>query len=329
MPDRFMNLTNGVAMVVSDLHGDRDAFDRCLAHFHRLFRHGQADRLIFLGDVIHGYGAPAQDASVSMVLDIMALQARMGPDVVVMLLGNHEMPHVYGVSLSKGEREFTPRFEHALGPQREAVIRFFEGLPFGVRTSAGVMLLHAGPSIDVIAQAGMLADFDHRALLDEIDTDLAGRGNILPEVLQGFEATYHAPYDTMAREMLAVDGPHDPRYLHLLRGLLISHRSQHFRALWDLLFTRNELGLNPAAYRNGCQRFLTAFSKGAPVEQNAIVSGHIATPNGGHRVVNLYHLRLASAAHACPREAGEYLLLDCARPVPTVEAVLGGLRPVF
>lgn len=302
MPDRFPTLTSGVAMVVSDLHGDRDAFDRCLAHFQRLYRRGEAQHLIFLGDVVHGYGPPETDASISMVRDIMTLQERYGQSVI-MLLGNHEMPHIYGVTLSKGEREFTPRFEHALGARREAIIRFFEGLPFGVRTAAGVMLLHAGPSTDVIGHARLLYDFDHRAVLDEADRELAARADLLTTILEGFEATYDAPYEVLARETLAIEGPHDPRYLHLLRGLVISHRSQPFRVLWDLLFTRNESGLSPAIYRNGCQQFLAAFSDGAATPQRIAVSGHIPTPHGGHTVVNPFHLRIASAAHACPREA--------------------------
>lgn len=328
MPDRFPTLTSGVAMVVSDLHGDRDAFDHCLAHFQRLHQRGEVQHLIFLGDVVHGYGSPETDASVSIVREIMALQEHYGP-AVIMLLGNHEMPHIYGVALSKGEREFTPRFEHALGVQREAVIHFFEGLPFGVCTAAGVMLLHAGPSIDVIAHARLLHDFDHRAILDEADRELAARADLLALALEGFTATYNAPYEALARETLAIEGPHDPRYLHLLRGLLISQRSRQFRVLWDLLFTRNEVGLAPGIYRNGCQQFLAAFSDGATTPQRVAVSGHIPTPSGGHTVVNPYHLRISSAAHACPRVAGEYLLLDCARPVPTAEALLAGLRPVF
>jgi hypothetical protein len=326
MPDRFLNLTEGTAFIVSDLHGDRDAFARCLAHFYRLHRRGDAQHLIFLGDVIHGRGPAEQDASVGMILDILALQEELGHSVV-MLLGNHEMPHIYGVTLSKGDEDYTPRFEQSLGAHREAVIGLFKRLPFLVRTAAGVMLSHAGPSMDVIAFADRLRAYDHCAVLDEANQMLSELSPI-EDAYRMFGAQYGAPYEQLARSVLAVSGPSDPRYSDLLRGFIIGQRSRTFNMLWDLLFTRNEYGLNAGAYMNGCTRFLEAFGVDAPAPQRVMVSGHIGT-RGGHSIINAHHLRLSSAAHAHPREAGEYLLLDCARPVQTADALQPWLRPVF
>jgi hypothetical protein len=104
-----------------------------------------------------------------MILQIMKLQAEFGPTNVIMVLGNHEMPHIYGVTLIKGAIEFTPRFEHALVAHRESILAFFASLPFYVRTAAGVMLSHAGPSIEVIGQADALRCFDHEAILREAE----------------------------------------------------------------------------------------------------------------------------------------------------------------
>ena len=140
MPERFLNLTEGTVMLVTDLHGDRDAFHRYVHRFHKLYQSGEAQRLIFLGDVIHGYGSEQTDGSLSMILNVIKLQQELGPDTVMMLLGNHEMPHIYGISLAKGEIEFTPRFEHVLGDHRRAVLAFLRSLPFYIRTAAGVML---------------------------------------------------------------------------------------------------------------------------------------------------------------------------------------------
>lgn len=33
MPDRFLDLTSGAAMIVTDLHGDREAFHRYISRF--------------------------------------------------------------------------------------------------------------------------------------------------------------------------------------------------------------------------------------------------------------------------------------------------------
>ncbi|WP_119066963.1 metallophosphoesterase [Aggregatilinea lenta] len=326
MPDRFLNLTDGVAFIVSDLHGDRDAFDRCLDHFYRLHRRGEVQYLILLGDLIHRSGPAEQDASLSMALDVLALYDELGP-AVVMLLGNHEMPHIYGVTLSKGDQDYTPRFEHALGAYRTAVVGLFERLPFLVRTGAGVMLSHAGPSMDVIALADPLRTYNHCAVLAEADQMLAELAPI-EEAYRMFGTHHGAPYERLAQHILAVSGPADPRFSHLLRGFIVGQRSRTFNMLWDLLFTRNEYGLNATAYLNGCQRFLEAFGTDAPAPQRVMVSGHIGT-RGGHSIINAHHLRLSSAAHAHPREAGEYLLLDCARPVESADALLAGLRPVF
>ncbi len=328
MPNRFLDIHDGVAMIVTDLHGDRDAFERYIARFNTLYRAGDVQRLIFLGDLIHAYGPPRRDDSLSIILDTMALVNTLGPDTVTMLLGNHEMPHIYGVQLAKGDLEFTPRFENALGSHREAVLEFFRSLPFYVRTAAGVMLGHAGPSHEVIAQAGALQNFDHDAILHEADQTLAQAPD-LNRLYQQYGQLLGAPYAEEARYCLGVTGPDDPRYAHLLRAFMISQQSKPFQLLWDALFTQNELGMVEWAYVQAAQDFLAAFSQGAPAPQRAIVSGHIITPLGGYNLVNRYHLRLSSATHARPREAGRYLLLDCAKPVNGANELLTSLGSVF
>ncbi len=319
-------------MVVSDLHGDRDAFDRYVERFRELHAAGEVQRLILLGDLIHGYGPPERDSSLSMVQDAIALQAEFGAGTVIMLLGNHEMPHIYGVSLFKGEMAFTPRFERALGPtgsrQRERVLAFFRALPFYVRTGAGVMLTHAGPAPDAIGQADVLATLDHTAILSEADAALAQSSNLDALYAQYGQLT-GVSYADEAADLLAVDGPGDPRYPHLLRAFMVSQHDSRFKLLWDALFTQNEIGLSEAAYLQVTQAFLEAFSATAPVPQRAVVSGHLVTPGGGYALVNRYHLRLSSAAHARPREAGRYLLLDCAQPVGAATELSGGLGSVF
>ena len=62
--------------------------------------------------------------------------------------------------------------------------------------------------------------------------------------------------------------------------------------------------------------------------QEVLVAGHVSC-RGGYAPVAGRQLRLASAAHAHPREAGRYLLFDVARPVRGVEELLGGLGDVF
>lgn len=315
-------------MLVTDLHGDRDAFNRYIARFRALHATGEVQRLILLGDLIHSYGPPQTDGSLNMVLSVIRLQEEFGPDTVIMLLGNHEMPHIYGVSLMKGELEFTPRFEHSLGDHRPRVLAFLDRLPFYVRTAAGVMLAHAGPAHNAIDYVDDLRHFDHAAILDEADNVLRQSDDLTPLYRQ-YGALYGAPYEEEVGYYLAVRGPSDPRYPHLLRAFMISQQNRQFQMLWDALFTVNEIGLTEWVYLQTCQRFLAAFSADAPAEQRVIISGHMATPLGGHMLVNRCHFRLSSATHACPREAGRYLLLDCARPVRSANELINNLGSVF
>lgn len=315
-------------MIVTDLHGDREAFDRYVRRFRELYEAGDAQRLILLGDLIHGYGPPEQDGSLRMVLDLMALQAEYGADTVIMLLGNHEMSHIYGVSLFKGDLAFTPRFEHSLGQHRARIIDFFERLPFLVRTGAGVLLGHAGPAVEVIGHVDALRTFDHRAILDRADKVLA-QADDLDLLYRHYGQVHNVRYDEAAREMLAVSGPDDPRYTHLLRAFIVAQQDCDFARLWDALFTQNESGMSALVYGEVTQEFLRAWSAGAPVPQRVMVSGHIVTPAGGQELVNRQHLRLSSATHARPREAGAYLLLDCAHPVRSALDLADGLGSVF
>ena len=53
MPTRILDLTSGLTMVVSDLHGDRDAFARYVGRFLQLYNRKKIQRILFLGDLIH------------------------------------------------------------------------------------------------------------------------------------------------------------------------------------------------------------------------------------------------------------------------------------
>ncbi|GAB4470180.1 MAG: hypothetical protein Kow00124_06090 [Anaerolineae bacterium] len=312
---RAVDLDQGTAFVVTDLHGAWEPYARCRDRFLALHAQGQADRLIFLGDLIHGYGPPEADRSLDIILDILRLRDELGPDAVIVLLGNHEMPHIYGLTLSKGEMTFTPAFEHALGPHRERVIAFFKSLPFVARTAGGVILAHAGASASTAAPeaAERLLAWSHDALLSAAD-DLLARQDVQDLIARTFKWS-PGQYEHMARYYLGADGPEDPRYTDLLRGLLISEGFEEFGLLWDLLFTQCEQGAGGGAiYRQVLQRFLAAFSRPEGPPAQVLVTGHIVT-RGGHAIVAGQQLRLSSWTHARPNEAGVYLLFDVAQPV--------------
>ena len=329
MPQRIIDLTDGITMVISDLHGDREAFARYVGRFLQLWNRKKVQRLLLLGDLIHNEGATQVDDSLQLVLDVIRMQKVLPPNTVIMLLGNHEMPHLYGVSLAKGDTEYTPAFEQALSNsgKRGEVLTFFNSLPIYVRTAAGVMFTHAGPDGNAMVNIEKLRNFDHDELLAEYDYALSI--NPHPEQLRAlYGQTMGMPYEVLAKFYLAVSGPEDPRYDDLIRAFMITHESQDFELLWDALFTRCEQDVLPQLYERLVTVFLQTYSEDAPALQRFIVTGHMRV-EGGHAVVTENHLRLASAAHATPREAGQYLLIDFAKPIDSMETLVASLDSVF
>ncbi len=329
MPPRIIDLTDGLTMVISDLHGDREAFARYVGRFLQLWNRKKVQRLLLLGDLIHNEGATQVDDSLQLVLDVIRMQKVLPPNTVIMLLGNHELPHLYGVSLAKGNTEYTPPFEQALSNsgKRGEVLTFFNSLPIYVRTAAGVMFTHAGPDGNAMVNIEKLRNFDHEELLAEYDYALSI--NPHPEQLRAlYGQTMGMPYEVLAKFYLAVSGPEDPRYDDLIRAYMITHESQDFELLWDALFTRCEQDVLPQLYERLVTVFLQTYSEDAPALQRFIVTGHMRV-EGGHTVVTENHLRLASAAHASPREAGQYLLIDFAKPIDSMETLVASLDSVF
>ncbi len=332
MPQRIVDLADGRAMIVTDLHGEWEAYSRYRARFFRLREQGKVDRLILCGDLIHGAGAVHTDRSLEMILDVMQLQETYGSDAIIMLLGNHEMPHLYGIPLSRGEIDYTPRFEAALSAlgkeARNRLFVFLDGLPFCVRTQAGVMVNHSGAAAIATLPVNVerLAAFSHADLLARADAELAQYSR--EDLLAVYARATRLDYDEQVRYYLAVTDSADPRYDHLLRLLVLNTRNADFNLLWEAFFTRNEWDVSEDVYREVLKRFLSVWSEGAPAPQRVLVSGHIPV-RGGYQIVAERQLRIASGVHANPHEARVYLLLDCADPVQTPAELIPHLGSVF
>lgn len=321
MERKVVDFDSGIAMVVTDLHGEGEIFDHLIRKFCKAHDNGYIQRLIICGDLIHGRTGN-QDHSLRMILELMQLQAEMGKDKVVLLMGNHEMPHIYNITLSKGNEEYTEPFEKALSysGKRDEVYAFLRSLPFYARTKAGVTMTHAGATSAVITanDAERLFTFDHEALLYLGDDML--RRNVDIELLKGDKR-----YVQQAMKYLALTGLDDPRLPNMLRGQIISNTQEEFEFLWQVLFARNEQDSSVTSYNMTVMNFLNAVSESCEWKQRVLVAGHIAV-QGGHKLVGSSHLRLASYAHAHPNQAGEYLLLDCGEAIQAAAELLPHLR---
>lgn len=323
---RCIRLDHGNAYIVTDLHGSWDAYQLYRDHFLSLHYQRKADYLIFLGDVIHGYGPPETDQSLQIVLDIMRLRAETKPGTVILLMGNHELPHIYGIGISKGDLLFTPRFEHALGKYRELVIRFFMSLPFWICTAGGTLLMHAGASLSTATDEAraQLAEFSHAALLGEASA-LLQRADV-SDLLASYNLFSEEDYRQAVWENLAVSDSSDPRYHDLLRGFIVGNLEPEWPILWNFFFTQCEAGMGQLMYGKVLERFLAVYSVDCPAQQ-VMVSGHVVV-KGGYQIIGGRNLRLASWAHACPSNEGCYLLFDVAAPVETASDLEPYIHPL-
>ena len=321
---RVVSLDTSVAMVVTDLHGDWDNYCRCRDRFLELEQAGCAEHLIFAGDLVHSDGPPATDRSLDIVLDLLELRKTLGHRLPC-LLGNHELPHLYGITLSKGKHIYTPRFEAALGAHRQPVMAFFDSMPFYIRTRAGVSICHAGAAAEFSAPgaAPRVFGYSHRRVRDAINKLLPQDQR--PALRERFGQLNGTNYDHMARAYLSALGPDDPRYDDLLIGFLVPSHPD-FSLLWHALFNRNERQYGETDYAIFLDALLRELSTGYH-RQELLVTGHIPC-RGGYRVVADRQLRLASGPHAHPRDAARCLLFDVARPLATMEELLKGLEPV-
>ncbi len=324
---RLWSLDAGMAMVVTDLHGAWEVYQRYRDRFVDLQAKGQADYLIFAGDLIHA-DPPAHDDSLSVIQDVLKLRAVYG-EAIIYLCGNHELPHIYSFGLSRGKQEYTPAFEAALSDSghRSEVIGLLRELPFFVRTAAGVSITHAGAA-DLMAEASNAAKlftWDHQQKLSEADAFLAAQnGNGLRRAYARLSQA--ESYDKLAKHWLAVTGPDDPRYDDLLRGFVVT-ANPDFQLLYSALFTQCEKDYGLDEYVETLQLVLQHLSTDyAP--QQVLVAGHMAVQNG-YQIIVEKHLRLASGSHARPREAGLYLLFETARPVHRAADLLPDLHTIY
>lgn len=334
MPERLITLPAGSVLAVTDLHGAWDVYVRLRDKFLTLREAGAVQTLLLCGDLIHAEENAVYDASLDIILDVLRLRRDYGRDTVIMLLGNHEMPHIYSLTLSRGDTVYTPPFEAALTGlahkqrrdfTRDDVIEFFAEAPFYAATRAGVLFAHAGASPELTDPADFqrVLSIDHDALLQAADEQIQNFG--AAEARANFERILKQPYDEQVRQLLAVSGPDDPRYNHLVRSMVVSNSNPLFDLLWSALFTRNEHEVGVEAYPAVVADFLRAVSVFAPVEQRVLVSGHIPVLDG-YEMIGTQQLRLASYTHARPQKAGRYLVLDTEQPVMKADDLVPLLR---
>lgn len=324
---RLWSLNSGIAMVVTDLHGDWKAYQHFRDCFMDLRAKGKADFLLFTGDLIHSDSADFPDQSVEILLDILDIRSKFG-DVIIYICGNHELPHIYGYGLAKGQSEYTPAFEHRMSQSkaRAEIIELFLALPFYIRTAAGVSIAHAGatPLISNARSAMSLFNWNHQAVLEE------ARAKLTENDKEGMRRAYARlslaeSYEELALKYLAVSKVDDPRYDDLLLSFFVTSNDE-FDLLYSALSTGCEYEFGLEAYNSALSSLLHYLSMEYS-NQSILVSGHMSVQDG-YQIVTKNQLRIASGAHAKPLNTGRYLLFDTALPIANMDDLLKGLFSV-
>ena len=309
-------------MVVTDLHGDWALYTQYRDHFLRLKDQDQLHTLVIAGDYIHSEGPAEYDQSLAVVLDLIDLKSTLGSALIV-LLGNHELPHIYHIPLVKGEHIYTPRFESVLGVHRQTVINFFDSLPFWIRTKAGVSIGHAGAFSEAHNQLSIekLFHFSHHDLLCYAEERL--NAELRPIIRESIASDMGIPYGEVVKQYLSVESRDDSRYDDYLIGAVASQHPD-FGLLWSAIFSANEHEYGSRDYTHYVKALLSALSQGY-YRQNTIVTGHIGCRNGYRVMANNRQLRLASGVHSHPDLKAKALIFDAAQTVSNARGLLPGL----
>jgi hypothetical protein len=329
---RLWSVQSGRLMVVTDLHGDWEAYTRTREVFLQQMDEGEVDGPVFTGDLIHSESEEKEDSSLEIVLDIIRLREQYG-DRVIVLLGNHEMPHIYSTTLSRGNTDYTPGFEAALSEKnvRQQVRSFFSSLPFYLRSASGVCITHAGAS-SALAQAHTataLFQWNHDQLLQQAEMLLVEQDR--KKLRESFAHTNGSrDYSKLVSELFGLHSPSDPAYDDPLRGFMVT-LTPAFRILWTALFTRCEKEYG-RRYSEILDASMIQLSHNF-TPQRVLVTGHMAV-SGGVEILSggsggCYQIRIASAAHAHPRISGRSLIFNAGTPFKNIKDLVTGVKNIF
>ena len=278
MQPRILKLDQGKALIVSDLQGNLEDFERCLELFFELYSAKNCDYLIFCGDIIHGY-AGYPDQSLKIINTLINLQQTNTN--IILLMGNHELSHVVHWKLSRGSHSFTDDFEKKILNDRERYWDFFQKLPFAVISEGGLFINHTGPS----------------AALSEIKDekwDLYWKHHSRKDWYQ---------YLNIEESFLITKALKSSWNPIFGENLL---KTPQGKILWEVFMNKNEYQYK-SNYDQLIQGFITTMSVIFPV--NLVISGHIPEENG-YRVVHDKHFRLCTSYGAVNQSSKQCLLVS-------------------
>lgn len=283
---KILDIPRGKYMVVSDIHGRREDFLKVMEVWYEHEAAGDAEGLVFLGDLVHGRGK-WKDHSPSFIDTLLEIGCNQPGSNVYALLGNHELVHIYHAELWSSTYCYTEELEMAIAHNRDYYVSFFESMPFFIRTIGGILLTHAGgsgylggvPLGPYQPDFETLSNWDHREVLARFAEKAGVRFN----------------RDSVQKQLTVQLGEN---FRYFPEG----------NFLWEMLMNKNER-VYGKAYPDVLRQSLKFLSEGHPQGLNTVVTGHVRVPDG-LQLVNEMQLRISSAYGAANDLQKKYLIID-------------------
>lgn len=188
--------SHGQLLVSTDLHGNREDFDRLLALYMRMRDAASQDgrdpgsvHWALLGDLVHGPSPAARerdpirfgyaDESAALVEALIELRERW-PDNVHLLLGNHDHGHIGGPHTAKFFSDEVVMLERRMNPgEINRMHTLFAGALLALAAPCGLLLCHGSPD-------DQLTSLDELGIIDPQDEPLLTRRSILRSLLTSY-----------------------------------------------------------------------------------------------------------------------------------------------
>jgi Calcineurin-like phosphoesterase len=215
MGNRILDLTAGITLVAADLYGDWDAFTRYIGRFRQLRSRHRADRLLFLGDLIHANPRihTYADASFAILTALIQLRNELGSDSIVVVAGDHEIGQQYKLPIPAIGIGVVELFEKVLRDvdrdQRSVIAEFFDQMPLFIRTASGVTFTHAGASRSAIMRCQQVSTGDNLDVLWDVVATLGDQAESQPvyaRLVEQMLATLSMQPDAPATQRFLVTG---------------------------------------------------------------------------------------------------------------------------
>lgn len=275
---KIININKGNLLIASDIHGNWEDYQRIMCKYRIEKRHGKIDMLVLAGDLIHAY--PGYKDNSKKILDDLIDR---GDKSIITLLGNHEFMHLFHVDVIKDELSFVEPFEEEIRQNREKYTKFFEKMPYVIRTPGGIIINHTGANSTITENEYYKKFIFKKEIFDVINN--LNYDKIMKNVIKTKKRYVKKKYN------IDIDKNYYDFYNPKIGDQFL--KTEIGNDMWEIFFNKNEMKYGDNFYTHILRSYLSVMSKRYK-EQNFLVSGHIETPEG-YKIISDRQLRIGSS----------------------------------